>query len=392
MTLNRIYLDYAATTPVHPDVVEAMKPYFSQYFGNASSIHIYGIEAKKGIDSARQTIADFIGARPEEILFTSGGTESDNFAIKGTADIWKGKKKHIITSAVEHHAVLESCHYLAANGFMVTVLPVDRYGLVRPEDVKNAITEDTFLVTIMHASNEVGTIQPIAEIGKITREAGVYLHTDAVQTFGHLPVNVQDLNVDLLSISGHKLYGPKGIGVLYVRKGTKISPFMHGGGQEEGRRGGTYNTPGIVGLGKAVEIAKAEMGSEAERLVSLRDRLISGLMSQIEFTKLNGHPTLRLANNVNVSMAFVEGEATLMTLDMAGISASTGSACSSESSEPSHVLSAMSVPAEEARCSIRFSLGKWTTVSDIEAVLNTLPGIIARLRALSPLYKTKSMK
>ena len=276
--------------------------------------------------------------------------------------------------------------------FNVTVLPVDKYGRVRPDDVKNAITEDTFLVTIMHASNEVGTIQPIAEIGKITREAGVYLHTDAVQTFGHLPVNVQDMNVDLLSVSGHKLYGPKGIGVLYIRKGTKISPFMHGGGQEEGRRGGTYNTPGIVGLGKAVEIAIAEMGPEAERLVSLRDRLINGLISQIEFTKLNGHPTLRLPNNVNVSMAFVEGEATLMTLDLAGISASTGSACSSESSEPSHVLSAMSVPAEEARCSMRFSLGKWTTAADIDAVLNTLPGIIAKLRAMSPLYKIKSVK
>jgi cysteine desulfurase len=390
--LNRIYLDYAATTPVHAEVVKAMTPYFSQYFGNASSIHIYGMEAKRAIDAARQTIADFIGAMPEEILFTSGGTESDNFAIKGTADIWKGKKKHIITSAIEHHAVLESCHHMAGNGFRLTVLPVDKYGCVRPEDVKNAISEDTFLVTIMHASNEVGTIQPIAEIGKITREAGVYLHTDAVQTFGHLPINVQDMNVDLLSISGHKLYGPKGIGVLYIRKGTKISPFMHGGGQEEGRRGGTYNTAGIVGLGKAVEIASAEMTAEAERLVSLRDSLISGLISQIEFTKLNGHPTIRLPNNVNVSMAFVEGEATLMSLDLAGISASTGSACSSESSEPSHVLSAMCVPAEEARCSMRFSLGKWTTASDIDAILNTLPAIIAKLRAMSPLYKTKSIK
>jgi cysteine desulfurase len=390
--LNRIYMDYAATTPVHPDVLEAMKPYFSDIFGNASSIHGYGLEAKKGIDAAREKIADFIGARAEEILFTSGGTESDNYAIKGMADSWKGKKKHIITSGIEHHAVLETCHYMEKNGIKVTVLPVDKYGQVDPEDVKRAISSETFLVSVMHASNEVGTIQPIAEIGQITREAGVYLHTDAVQTFGHLPVNVQELNVDLLSISGHKLYGPKGIGVLYVRKGTKIEPFMHGGGQEEGRRGGTYNTPAIVGLGKAVEIASREMEEEGVRLSALRDRLINGLLSRVEYTKLNGHPSARLPNNVNVSIAFVEGEATLMSLDMAGIAASTGSACSSESSEPSHVLSAMSIPAEEARCSMRFSLGKWTKESDIDSVLKTLPEIIGKLRAMSPLYKSASKK
>jgi cysteine desulfurase len=390
--LNRIYMDYAATTPVHPEVTQAMLPYFSEYFGNASSIHSYGMEAQKGINKAREIIAGFIGARPEEIIFTSGGTESDNFAIKGVADSWKGKKNHIITSAIEHHAVLETCHYLEKKGFELTVLPVDKYGMVDPQDVKKAINSNTFLISIMHASNEVGTVQPISEIGNISREAGVYLHTDAVQTFGHLPIDVQEMNVDLLSISGHKLYGPKGIGVLYIRKGTKILPFMHGGGQEDGRRGGTYNTPAIVGLGKAVEIATKDMGQEGEVISSLRDRLINGLLSKVEFTKLNGHPTSRLPNNINVSMAFVEGEATLLSLDMAGISASTGSACSSESSEPSHVLSAMSVPAEEARCSMRFTLGKWTSQADIDALLNTLPGIISKLRDMSPLYKTKTKK
>ncbi len=387
--MNRIYMDYAATTPVHPDVSKAMQPYFAQTFGNASSIHAYGQAAKRAIDQSRETIAQFIDARPEEIIFTSGGTESDNFAIKGTAEVWRGKKSHIITSGIEHHAVLETCHYLQNNGFTLTILPVDKFGMVDPQTVKQAITADTFLVSIMHASNEVGTIQPIAEIGQITREAGVYLHTDAVQTFGHLPVSVQDLNVDLLSVSGHKLYGPKGIGMLYVRKGTKIRPFMHGGGQEDGRRGGTYNTPAVVGLAKAVEIAAEEMENESGRTTALRDRLIKGLLNQVKYIRLNGHPSLRLPNNVNVSMAYVEGEAILLSLDMAGISASTGSACSSESSAVSHVLSAMSVPPEEARCSIRFTLGKYTTQSDIDNLLEILPGIIARLREMSPLYKSK---
>jgi cysteine desulfurase len=390
--VDRIYLDYAATTPVHPAVIEAMQPYFSHYFGNASSIHTHGLEAKKGIEKARQTISDFLKARPEEIIFTSGGTESDNYALKGTADYWQGKKNHIITSGIEHHAVLESCHYLKQKGFDLTILPVDKYGQVDPQSVKQAITPATFLVSIMHASNEVGTIQPIAEIGRITQEAGVYLHTDAVQSFGHLPIDVQALNVDLLSISGHKLYGPKGVGVLYVRKGTKIEPYVHGGGQEDGRRGGTYNTPAIVGLGKAVEIAQNEMQEEGVRLTSLRDRLIQGILGRIEYAKLNGHPSNRLPNNVNVSLAFVEGEATLLSLDLAAISASTGSACSSESSEPSHVLSAMSVPPEEARCSLRFSLGKWTTQADIDYLVDRLTEIIVKLREMSPLYKTRNKK
>jgi cysteine desulfurase len=385
--LKRIYLDYAATTPAHPDVIKAMLPYFNEIFGNPSSLHSFGQEARAGVEKARETLANFIGARKEEVVFTSGGTESDNFAIKGIAYANQGKRNHIITSPVEHHAVLVPCNFLQKNGFDITVLPVDKYGMVDPDDVKKAITPKTTLVSIMHASNEVGTIQPIAEIGKVTREAGICFHTDAVQTFAHIPTNVNDLNVDLLSISGHKLYGPKGVGALYIRKGTKIISFMQGGEQEDGRRGSTYNVPGIVGLGKAIEIAQTEMVLEAERLSGYRDRLIHSLMQKIDYLKLNGHPQKRLPNNVNISIAFVEGEATLLSLDYDGICASTGSACSSESSEPSHVLTAMKIPAEEARCSIRFSLGRWTTDSDIDRVISALPPLISKLRAMSPLYK-----
>ncbi len=384
--MKKIYLDYAATTPVHPEVVKAMVPYFTEIYGNPSSIHSCGQEARAGVESARAKVADFIGARTEEIVFTSGGTESDNFATKGIAYANETRGKHIIISTVEHHAVLEPCHFLERSGFKITYLPVDQFGMINPEDVKKAITPETILVSILHASNEVGTIQPLEKIGKITRESGVYLHTDAVQTFGHIPIDVKDLNVDLLSISGHKLYGPKGIGALYIRKGTKITPFMQGGGQEDGRRGSTYNVPGIVGLGKAVDIAREEMGTEAERLIRYRDRLIEGLQTKIDYLKLNGHPVKRLPNNVNISAAFVEGEATLLSLDFAGICASTGSACSSESSEPSHVLTAMQIPPEEARCSLRFSLGKWTLESEIDQVLKVFPEIITKLRAMSPLY------
>jgi cysteine desulfurase len=386
--VKRIYLDYAATTPVHPEAVKAMAPYFTEYFGNPSSIHSCGQEARKGVEEARLKVADFIGARLEEVVFTSGGTESDNFALKGVAYANEAKGNHIITNAAEHHAVLEPCHFLEKRGFKVTYLPVDKYGMLDPESVRKAITSQTILVSVMHASNEVGTIQPIAEIGKITRETGVYLHTDAVQTVGHLPINVNELNVDLLSVSGHKLYGPKGIGFLYIRKGTKITPFMQGGGQEEGRRGGTCNVPGIVGLGKAIEIAQQEMKDEEHKLTGFRDRLIDGLLDRIEFTRLNGHPQKRLPNNINISLAFVEGEATLLSLDLEGICASTGSACTSESLEASHVLTAMKVPPEEARCSLRFTLGKWTMDSDIERVLDVLPKIISKLRSMSPLYKT----
>jgi cysteine desulfurase len=390
--VKRIYMDYAATTPAHPEVVKAMLPYFTEVFGNPSSIHSYGLEAREAVEAARGKVAGFLGARPEEIVFTSGGTESDNFAIKGVAYGNENKGDHIIISSVEHHAVLEPCHFLEKRGYKITYLPVDKYGMVDPEDVRKALTPKTILVSVMHASNEVGTVQPLSEIGKITREAGVYLHTDAVQTFGHLPIDVNQLNVDLLSLAGHKLCGPKGVGALYIRKGTHIVPFMQGGGQEDGRRGSTYNVPGIAGLGKAVEIAGQEMGPEAIRLAGYRDRLIQGLIEKIEYTKLNGHPRQRLPNNVNISMAFVEGEATLLSLDMEGICASTGSACSSESLEPSHVLTAMCVPVEEARCSIRFSLGKWTAEEDIQKVLTALPQILTKLRAMSPLYKQASKK
>ncbi len=382
-------MDYAATTPVHPEVVKAMLPYFTEIYGNPSSLHSFGQEARAGVEAARQKLAGFVGAKPEEVVFTSGGTESDNHALKGVAIANKSKGNHIIISSIEHHAVLETARFLEGQGLKISYLPVDKYGLVDPQDVNKAITSQTILVSVMHANNEVGTIQPINEIGKITREAGVCFHTDAVQTLGHIPVNVNDLNVDLLSMSGHKLYGPKGVGALYIRRGTRIAPFIHGGEQEAGRRGSTLNVPGIVGLGKSVEIAQQEMEAEGQRLKFYRDRLIEGLSRKIDYLKLNGHPEKRLPNNVNISIAYVEGEATLLSLDFEGICASTGSACSSESAEPSHVLTALRIPPEEARCSLRFSLGKWTTEAEVERVITVLPEIITRLRAMSPLYKAK---
>jgi cysteine desulfurase len=388
--LSKVYLDYAATTPAHPGVIQAMLPYFGEKYGNASSLHSIGQDARSAVEKARTTAAAFIKASPEEIIFTSGGTESDNSAILGVAYANRERGNHIITTSVEHHAVLESCHFLEKRGFKISYLPVDRFGMIDPDEIKKAITPRTILVTVIHASNEVGTIQPIEEIGNITRTAGIYFHTDSVQTFGHLPISVNELNVDLLSISGHKLYGPKGVGILYIRKGTKLAPFMLGGGQENGRRGSTYNTPGIVGLGKAVEIANLEMVEEGFRLTALREYLIKGLLSKIEMVKLNGHPTKRLPNNVNISLAYVEGEAILLSLDYEGICASTGSACSSESMEPSHVLTAMCVAAEEARCSIRFSLGKWTSQDNVDKVLDVLPGIMTKLRKMSPLYNKNS--
>jgi cysteine desulfurase len=386
--VKRIYLDYAATTPTHPEVMKAMLPYFADSFGNPSSIHSYGQEAKDAIERARSKVAALIGARSEEIVFTGSGTEADNFAVKGVALSRQAKGNHIITSSIEHHAVLETCKFLEKQGFSVTYLPVDGYGLVDPTDVKKAITKRTILVSIMHANNECGTIEPIAEIGNIAREAEIYFHTDAVQTVGHIPLDVNKSNVDLLSISAHKLYGPKGVGVLYVRKGTRISSFMHGGNQERGRRASTENVPGIVGFGKAAEIAQQEMLEEAQKLTALRDRLIESILEGIEYTQLNGHPVKRLPNNVNVSINYVEGESILLNLDLDGICASTGSACSSADLEPSHVLVAMGLPHLQAHSSLRFTLGKWTTEEDISMVLDVLPGIISKLRAMSPLMKT----
>jgi cysteine desulfurase len=386
--MGRIYLDYAATTPTHPDVVKAMLPYFTETFGNPSSIYSYGQEAKGVIEKARAKVADFIGARDEEIVFTSGGTESDNFAIKSVAFANESKGNHIITSSIEHHAVLETCKFLGRKGFLATYLPVNEYGLVDPGDVKKVITDKTILVSVMHANNEVGTIEPIAEIGKITKEAGIYFHTDAVQTVGHIPVDVDVLGVDLLSISAHKLYGPKGVGALYIRKGTKLLPFMHGGEQERRRRASTENMPGIVGFGKAVELAQHDMGQEAERLTYLRAQLVKGLLERIDHVRLNGHPVMRLPNNANVSIDYVEGESMVLNLDLEGICVSTGSACSSSSLEPSHVLLAMGLSHEQAHGSLRFTLGKWTTEEEMGRVLEVLPRIVARLRAMSPLLKS----
>jgi len=324
--MRRIYLDHAATTPTHPEVVKAMLPYFTDAFGNPSSIYSCGQEAKAAIEEARARVAELIGARSEEIIFTSGGTEADNFALKGIAYASEHKGEHIITTSVEHPAVMESCKFLEKKGFKVTYLPVDGYGLVDPQDVKKAITDKTILISVMHANNEVGTIEPIGEIGKIAKEAGLCFHTDAVQTVGHIPVNVDELGADLLSISAHKFYGPKGVGALYIRKGTRLVPFMHGGEQEKRRRAGTENVPAIMGLGKAVELARQEMSKEAERLTYLREQLIKGLMERIDHIRLNGHPLKRLPNNVNASVDFVEGESMLLNLDLEGICASTGSA------------------------------------------------------------------
>ena len=386
--MKRIYLDYAATTPTHPEVLKAMLPYFTDAFGNPSSIHSFGQEAKDAIEKARNQVAALIGAKSEEIVFTGSGTEADNFALKGVAVANQSKGNHIITSSIEHHAVLETCKFLEKQGFSVTYLPVDGYGMVDPGGVKKAITAKTILISVMHASNEVGTIEPIAEIGNIAREAEVYLHTDAVQAAGHIPVDVNKLNVDLLSISAHKLYGPKGIGALYIKKGTKVSSFMHGGSQERGKRASTENVPAIVGFGKAAEIAQQEMLEEAQKLTVLRDWLIEGILKSIEHTRLNGHPVMRLPNNVNVSVDYAEGESMLLNLDLAGICASTGSACSSADLEPSHVLVAMGLPHLQAHGSLRFTSGKWTTEEDINQVLNVLPGIVSKLRAMSPLIKS----
>jgi cysteine desulfurase len=388
--MKAIYLDYAATTPVDPEVVEAMHPYFRQTFGNPSSIHSFGQQARSAVEDAREKVAAFLGAKPAEIVFTSGGTESDNYAIKGIAYANRKKGNHIVTTAVEHHAVMEPCHFLEREGFEVTFLPVDSHGLVDPRDVAKAITGRTVLVSIMHANNEIGTLQPIAEIGKIARERGVCFHTDAVQTFGHLPFTVGELNVDLLSLSAHKLYGPKGVGALFIRQGTRLEPHMHGGDQEGKRRASTHNVPGVVGLAKAVELAESLMPEETTRITALRDKLVSGLFDRIDRVRLNGHPEKRLANNANVSIEYCEGEAMILSLDLMGIACSTGSACSSTSVEPSHVLRAIGLSVEETRGSLRFSLGRYTEDREIDQVLEVLPKIVKRLRAMSPAYRSIS--
>ncbi|MGE5557503.1 MAG: cysteine desulfurase NifS [Bacillota bacterium] len=385
----RVYLDHAATTPVDPQVLEAMLPYYKDIYGNPSSIHGFGREAKNALESAREKIASLLGAgEAREIIFTGGGSESDNLAITGVASAYRAKKDHIITSAVEHHAVYDTCKNLEKQGFSVTYLPVDEYGLVTPEQVAQALTERTILVTIMHANNEVGTIMPIAEISRLLKERGILFHTDAVQTAGSIPVNVKELGVDLLSISAHKFYGPKGAGALYIRKGVKIDKLIHGGAQERDRRAGTENVAGVVGMAKALELAVAEQDRTAPKIAALRDYLISRITGKIGYVRLNGHPEKRLPGNANFSFEFVEGESILLNLDLKGIAASSGSACTSGSLEPSHVLTAMGICHELAHGSIRFSIGRENTREELDYLMEVLPETIERLRAMSPLYES----
>lgn len=387
--MKRIYLDYAATTACDPEVLKAMEPFFFEIFGNPSSIHSFGQEAKKGLEESRERVASFLGAKPEEVIFTSGGTESNNTVVKGVAQAMEAKGNHIITSVIEHHAITEPAKSLEKKGFKTTYVPVDKEGIVSAEEIKKAITDKTILISIMHANNEIGTIQPIAEIGKLAREKGIYFHSDAVQTVGHIPVNVDDLNVDMLSLSAHKFYGPKGVGVLYVRKGTRFARLLDGGDQEKGRRASTHNIPGIVGLAKALELCQKKMVEEASFQTRLRDRLIKEVTARIPEVRLNGHPTQRLPNNANFSIKYIEGESILLNLDMLGIAASTGSACTSTSLEPSRVLLSIGLPHEEAHGSLRVTLGRWTKEGDIDSLLAALPKIVEKLRAMSPLYEGK---
>ncbi|MCX5699281.1 MAG: cysteine desulfurase NifS [Candidatus Omnitrophica bacterium] len=385
--MKKVYLDYAATTPTDPEVIAAMEPYFFNKFGNASSLHAYGQEAKKALEDSRQTLADFIGAKPEEIVFTSGGTESDNTALLGVAYALEKKGNHIITCAIEHHAISEPAKFLEKKGFKVTYLRVDKDGLVSCDDLKKAITDKTILISVMHANNEIGTLQPIAQFGKLARDKGIYFHTDAVQTVGHIPVNVDELNLDLLSLSAHKFYGPKGVGALYIRKGTHLETFMRGGDQERGRRASTHNITAIVGLACAIELCQNKMEGEIKFQSALRDKLIKEIPARIPEVRLNGHPRQRLPNSVNFSIKYIEGESMLLSLDILGIACSTGSACTSSSLEPSHVLLAIGLDHETAHGSLRITLGRWTKESDIDYFLEKLPAVVQKLRAMSPLYE-----
>ncbi len=383
-----IYLDHAATTPVDPDVLRAIQPYYEHGYGNASSIYTLGRDCRDAIEKARTRVAELIGSQPNEVYFTSGGTESDNWAVFGVARAKRAKGNHIITSKIEHHAILESCNELERQGYRVTYLDVDSNGLVDPDDVASAITDQTVLVSVMHANNEVGTIQPIEEIGRITRERDIHFHVDAVQSVGHIPVDVVRINCDSLALSGHKIYGPKGVGVMFLRRGAKADRLIFGGGQERGRRGGTYNAPGIVGLGKAAELAKERIETEAAKEIRLRDRLIVGLENGIADAKLNGDRTRRLPNNANFSFYGVEGESMVLMLDMQEICASSGSACTSGSLDPSHVLMALGLSHEYAHGSLRLTLGKDNTDADVDRVVEVLPEVVKRLREMSPLYET----
>ena len=382
-----IYLDNAATTKTAPEVVEAMLPYFSENYGNPSSVYSFASKNKDAVTEQREVIARALGAKSNEIYFTAGGTESDNWALKATAEAYASRGKHIITTKIEHHAILHTGEYLEGRGFEVTYLDVDDKGLVRPEDVEAAIRPDTILISVMFANNEIGTIEPIKAIGEIARRHNVLFHTDAVQAFGQVPINVDELGVDMLSASGHKLNGPKGIGFLYIRKGVKIRSFIHGGAQERKRRAGTENVPGIIGLGKAVERAVATMAERSAKEIGLRNHLISRVLEEIPYCRLNGDPVDRLPNNANFSFRFIEGESLLIMLDMKGICASSGSACTSGSLDPSHVLLAIGLPHEIAHGSLRLTLGEETTREDIDYVVDSLKEIVARLREMSPLYE-----
>jgi cysteine desulfurase len=387
LIMRKVYLDHAATTPTHPKVVEEMLPYFTVKFGNPSNLHDIGREAKNAVEEARTKTAALIGAKPDEIFFTASGAESNNFALKGLAQANSQKGKHIIVSQIEHFSVLHPVKTLEKAGFTVTALPTDKYGIVDPADVSKAITKETVLVSIMHANNEIGSIEPIEEISKITREKGVLFHTDAVATVGWIPVNVSSLGVDALSLSGHQFYGPKGVGALYVRKGVRIKPQIEGGIQEDGRRSGTENVPGIVGLGKAAELAMADISNRMTTLTALRDRLQKGLVEKIDHVVINGHPTKRLPQNLNMSMWYVEGESMLLFLNMQGISVSSGSACTSRSLKSSHVLTCIGTDAAVANGTLLMSLGMGNTTEDIDYVINALPPIVQRLREMSPLYE-----
>ncbi|MEA2035696.1 MAG: cysteine desulfurase NifS [Euryarchaeota archaeon] len=379
-----IYMDHSATTPTHPEVVKEMLPYFTEHFGNPSSLYRIARESKFAVSKARKQVADVLGCTPDEIFFTAGGTESDNWAIKGAAFANKDKGNHIITTKIEHHAVLHTCEYLKKEGFEITYLPVNEYGIVDPDVLRKSITDRTILISVMMANNEIGTIQPIKEIGEIARGKNIYFHTDAVQAIGNVEIDVHEMKIDMLSLSAHKFYGPKGTGALYIRKGINIDSFIHGGSQENGHRAGTENLPGIIGLGYAIERATQNISEHNEKISFMRDRLLDGIIERIPDVYLNGHPKQRLSNNINISVRGIDGEALLVMLDLKGVCVSTGSACSSGEESESHVLSAISVPLRLARGSVRLTLGNENTKEDIDYVLDVLPPIVSRLRALSP--------
>lgn len=383
---KKIYLDNAATTRVHPEVVEAMLPYFTECYGNPSAIYSFAGEAQKAVEKARETLADLIGAKPEEIYFTAGGSESDNWALKAAAEAYGDKGKHIITSKIEHHAVLHTCEYLEKQGYEVSYIDVDEYGFVKLDELEKAIRPDTILISVMTANNEIGTIQPVEEIGRIARAHGVLFHTDAVQAFGQIELDVDRMNIDMLSASGHKLNGPKGVGLLYIRKGVKIRSFIHGGAQERSRRAGTHNVPGIVGFGKAAELAKTSLAQRTAYETQLRDYLIDRTLREIPYSRLNGDRERRLPNNAHFCFRYIEGESMLILLDQKGVCASSGSACTSGSLDPSHVLLAIGLPHEIAHGSLRLTLSEQTTKEDIDYTVDALKEIVERLRNMSPLY------